>query len=263
MVTPPAPTTPSRPPAPPGSTKPVAVVLLSGGLDSAVALACAKRDGFDAVAVTFDYGQRHAVELAAAARIAGALGAQRHVNMRVDLAAWGGSALTDSSIGVPKDRAGLTSGGDDVPSAARPSEARISTVPITYVPARNLIFISLAAALAETVRASDIYLGVNAVDYSGYPDCRAEFLRSLEATLALGTRAGAQEHKPWRLRAPLVELSKARIIRLGADLGVPFALTHSCYDPRGERACGHCDSCLIRRQGFADAGVSDPTVYAA
>ncbi len=246
------------------ATKPIAVVLLSGGLDSAVALACAQRDGFDVVAATFDYGQRHAVELAAAARMAGALGAQRHVNMRVDLAAWGGSALTDSSIGVPKDRAELASGGaaPPVPSAPPSSAARVTTVPITYVPARNLIFISLAAALAETVGASDIYLGVNAVDYSGYPDCRAEFLRSLEATLALGTRAGAQEHKPWRLRAPLVELSKAQIIRLGADLGVPFALTHSCYDPRGERACGHCDSCLIRRQGFADAGVSDPTVYA-
>lgn len=238
-------------------TQPLAVVLLSGGLDSAVALACATRDGFAPVAVTFDYGQRHAVELAAAARVAAALGAHRHVNMKVDLAVFGGSALTDLSIGVPKDQ--LQPGASD------------ARVPITYVPARNLIFISLAAALAETLGASDIYLGVNAVDYSGYPDCRAGFLRSLEATLALGTRAGAQDHRPWRLRAPLVEMSKAQIIRLGETLAVPFALTHSCYDPpaplRGSAtaplACGHCDSCLIRRRGFIDAGVSDPTSYAA
>ncbi|MFN0010305.1 MAG: 7-cyano-7-deazaguanine synthase QueC [Phycisphaerales bacterium] len=256
-MSPPPSTSPARPAASPSAPKPVAVVLLSGGLDSAVALACAKRDGFDPVAISFDYGQRHHVELAAAARVAAALGIARHLTLKVDLRAIGGSALTDAAINVPKDAVGQPS---DLPSA----------VPITYVPARNLIFISLAAGLAETVGASDIYLGVNAVDYSGYPDCREAFLRSLEATLALGTRAGVEtgaNHRPWRLHAPLVHLSKAAIIRLGADLHVPLELTHSCYDPRGSlaspHACGHCDSCLIRQRGFIEAAVSDPTVYAA
>ncbi len=240
------------------SGKPVAVVLLSGGLDSAVALACARRDGFAAAAVSFDYGQRHRVELAAAARVAAALGVVRHVVIKVDLAAIGGSALTDAGINVPKHQT--------IQGAGLSSPAR--AVPSTYVPARNLTFVALAAGLAETLGSTDIYLGVNAVDYSGYPDCRAEFLRSLEATLALGTRAGAERGpggRPWRLHAPLVHLSKGEIIGLGVELGVPLGLTHSCYDPVGSddgpRACGRCESCQIRRAGFVAAGVSDPTVY--
>ncbi len=271
MVSPP-PSTP-RPGASPSTAKPVAVVLLSGGLDSAVALACAQRDGFNPVAISFDYGQRHHVELAAAARIVAALGVARHLTLEVDLRAIGGSALTDAAINVPKDTFSPhhlpPTQSEGVAESARPGEGlglHTTAVPITYVPARNLIFISLAAGLAETLGASDIYLGVNAVDYSGYPDCREAFLRSLEATLALGTRAGVEtgaNHRPWRLHAPLVHLSKAAIIRLGADLHVPLELTHSCYDPRADRACGHCDSCLIRKRGFAEAGIADPTPYAS
>lgn len=231
-----------------------AVVLLSGGLDSAVTLAVAAADiGRERCwTISFDYGQRHRVELAAAQRVAESLGVdrQRRLVLRVDLRAIGGSALT-ADIDVPKD-AGPRAEHD---------------VPITYVPARNLIFLSCAAGYAETVGADRIYIGANAVDYSGYPDCREPFLRAFEAAANAGTKAGAEDGRTLRVVAPLVHLSKVEIIRLGAKLGVDFGLTTSCYDPRedGGRvlACGHCDSCLIRSRAFAEAGVQDPTVYVA
>jgi len=231
-----------------------AVVLLSGGLDSAVTLAAAEAEiGRDRCwTISFDYGQRHRVELAAAERVAGSLGVgpARRLVLRVDLRAIGGSALT-ADIDVPKDR--QDKGGHDVP--------------ITYVPARNLIFLSCAAGYAETVGADRIYIGANAVDYSGYPDCREGFLRAFEAAANAGTKAGAEDGRTLRVVAPLVHLSKVEIIRLGARLGVDFGLTTSCYDPRIEErtervlACGHCDSCLIRARAFVEAGVPDPTVY--
>ena len=222
-----------------------AVVLVSGGLDSAVTLALARRDGGACVALSLDYGQRHRTELDAARAVAASLGAERHVVMNVDLRAIGGSALT-THIAVPKDR--------DVTHAR--------DIPATYVPARNLIFLSIAAGLAEVERAGAIYLGVNAIDYSGYPDCRPAFLESFRRCVALATKAGV-EGVGIEVRAPLIEMSKAEIIRVGAGLGVDFSLTRSCYDPdaRG-RACGHCDSCQLRSSGFAQAGVPDPTVYA-
>lgn len=226
------------------------MVLLSGGLDSAVALAAARRDGLACHALTVDYGQRHRAELAAARRIARALGAAEHRVVMLDLRAIGGSALT-ADIDVPKDREQGT--GD------RGQER--SEVPVTYVPARNTVFLSLAAGYAEVVGADSIVIGVNAVDYSGYPDCRPEFIAAMERALTLGTRAGDQGD-PIRIDAPLARMSKAQIIRLGASLGLDFALTHSCYDPdAGGAACGHCDSCLIRRRGFEEAGVPDPTRY--
>ena len=228
-------------------TQPNAVVLLSGGLDSATVLAVARRDGFACCAISFDYGQRHRHELEAAQRVAKAQGVVRHDVVRVDLTTIGGSALTDSKIAVPKDRS---------------DHAMTHGVPITYVPARNLVFLSLAAALAEVVGAQDVYCGVNAVDYSGYPDCREPFIRAFEEAATLGTKAGAEDGKRLRVHAPLVKLSKAEIIRLGAELGVDYSLTHSCYDPDAQgHACGHCDSCVIRRRGFEEAGVKDPTVY--
>lgn len=223
-----------------------AVVLLSGGLDSAVALACARRDGFECHALSIDYGQRHSIELAAAARVAGLLGAASHRVVGVDLRAIGGSALT-SDLPVPPAR-----------PLARPDEPR--SIPITYVPARNLIFLSLAAGLAEVVGARDLFIGANAVDFSGYPDCRPEFLDAFSRAVNLATRAGVESGEPYfRVRAPLLLLSKAEIIRLGASMGVDFALTHSCYDPDAAgRACGVCESCKIRRRGFAEAGAADP-----
>lgn len=223
--------------------KPRCVVLLSGGLDSAVCLAAARADGREAHALSFDYGQRHRHELTGAERIARALGAASWRTLSLDLRAIGGSALT-ADIEVPKDR---------------PDNA--SEIPVTYVPARNLVFLSLAAGLAEVLDAREVYIGVNAVDYSGYPDCRPEFIESFERTVALATRAGAHGAGV-RVRCPLGSLSKARIIKLGASLGVDFALTHSCYDPSGDLACGGCDSCRIRARGFAEAGVPDPTRYA-
>lgn len=238
--------------------KKTAVILLSGGLDSAVALACARADGCVGHALSFDYGQRHRHELDAAQRVARSLGVppSRHVTLKIDLRAIGGSALT-ADIDVPKDRPHESMGDS-------------GGVPITYVPARNLIFLSCAAGYAETLNARDLYIGVNAVDYSGYPDCREEFIRAFEAAANLGTRAGAQDRHPFRVNTPLVHMSKADIIRRGHQLGVDFALTHSCYDPvtRNDQplapplACGHCDSCLLRRKGFVDAGVPDPTSYA-
>jgi 7-cyano-7-deazaguanine synthase len=223
-----------------------AVCLLSGGLDSATALACARRDGFEACALTFDYGQRHRAELEAAARVARQLGAAEHRIFRIDLRAFGGSALT-SDIAVPKDRS---------------LEGAETEIPVTYVPARNTVFLAIALAWAEVLESSDIYIGVNAVDYSGYPDCRPEFIRAFERMANLATRAGVEGRQRLRIHTPLIHLSKAEIIRLGLALGVDYSLTHSCYDPVGELACGHCDSCRLRKAGFAAAGVPDPLRYA-
>ena len=224
-----------------------AVVLLSGGLDSATVLAMARADGFDCYALSFRYGQRHAVELEAAARVARALGAVEHRVATVDLGSIGGSALTAKEIAVPKDRAVAEMGAGEIP--------------ITYVPARNALFLCHALAWAEVLGARDLYAGMNVLDYSGYPDCRPEFLAAFEAMANLGTKAGAEGGK-WRVRAPLIAMNKAEIIRAGVALGVDYAMTHSCYDPVGDGACGRCDSCLLRKKGFADAGVADPTRYA-
>jgi len=224
---------------------PRAVVLLSGGLDSSTCLAVARRDGFEVHALSVNYGQRHRTELDRARRVARALGAAGHRVVRVDLSAFGGSALTDPALAVPKDR---------------PAGRQASAIPITYVPARNTVLLALALAHAETIGASDIYLGVNAVDYSGYPDCRPAFIHAFERLGRLATKAGV-EGRPLRIRAPLLRLSKARIIRLGTELGVPYRITLSCYDPVRGRACGRCDACDLRRKGFAAAGVLDPTLY--
>jgi 7-cyano-7-deazaguanine synthase len=227
---------------------PRAVVLLSGGLDSATAAAWAAREGYRLSALSIDYGQRHAVELAAARDVAAAVGIDDHVTLRVDLAAFGGSALVDSAAVVPKGRSDAEIGGG---------------IPTTYVPARNTVFLSLALALAETRGAEAIVLGVNAIDYSGYPDCRPEYLAAFERLAALATKVGVEGHAP-RLLAPLVSLSKADIIRLGQSLGLDYGLTTSCYDPgpRGE-PCGGCDSCLLRAAGFAAAGLVDPRADSA
>jgi 7-cyano-7-deazaguanine synthase len=220
-----------------------AVCLLSGGLDSSTCLAIARAEGLEVYALTVDYGQRHRAELAAARRVAAALGAREHQVISLDLRAFGGSALT-AAIEVPKDR--------DEPSMA-------GEIPITYVPARNTVMLSLALAWAEVLEASDIFLGVNAVDYSGYPDCRPEFLQAFAAMANLATKAGVEGRMKLNIRAPLLHLSKADIVRRASELGLDFALTHSCYDPEdGGRACGRCDSCLLRRKGFQEAGIVDP-----
>lgn len=226
---------------------PRAVVLLSGGLDSATCLAVAIHERFEAHALSVDYGQRHRGELRRARRIARALGAASHRAVRVDLSAFGGSALTDESIEVPKQ------GG----RKRRPAE----DIPVTYVPARNTVMLGLALAWAEVLGATDIFIGVNAVDYSGYPDCRPAFVRAFERLARVATKAGVEGH-PTRIRAPLLRKSKAQIVRIGTALGVPYELTMSCYDPVGEAACGRCDACRLRRKGFEDAGIDDPTVYA-
>ncbi|BDG02736.1 7-cyano-7-deazaguanine synthase QueC [Anaeromyxobacter oryzae] len=223
-----------------------AVVLLSGGLDSTTCLAVARAEGFEAHCLSVDYGQRHRHELARARRVAAALGAAAHRVVKVDLSAFGGSALTDARIAVPKDR----------------SEKRMSRdIPVTYVPARNTVMLALSLAHAETIGAEDVFVGVNAIDYSGYPDCRPAFLRAFEKLAKVATKAGV-EGRPLRIRAPLLKLSKAGIIRLGSALGVPYRMTMSCYDPVRGRACGRCDACRLRRKGFAEAGVPDPTLYA-
>ena len=223
-----------------------AVVLLSGGLDSATALALARRQGFEVSALSIDYGQRHRVELACAARIAKSLGATAHVVVTLDLRALGGSALT-ADIAVPKDR---------------PLEEMEHGIPVTYVPARNTILLGLALGYAETVGAFDIFIGANILDYSGYPDCRPEFLQTFEQLANLGTKAAVEGQGQFRIHSPLIRMTKAEIIRTGVSLGVDYALTLSCYDPDGEgRACGRCNSCQLRRKGFAEAGVSDPTMY--
>ncbi len=250
----------STPPAP-GTSRP-AVVLLSGGLDSATVLAVARAEGFDCHALSFRYGQRHEVELEAARRVvaaqagaAGRVGQDHgdvpHVVMDIDLRRFGGSALT-ADIDVPKhDRvedleADLAGGG----------------VPVTYVPARNTVFLSYALAWAEVLGADDIFIGVNALDYSGYPDCRPEYIAAYEHMANLATRAGAQDGRRLTVHTPLIDLTKAQIVQLGTRLGVDYALTISCYDPSPDgAACGHCDSCLLRARGFLDAGVDDPTRY--
>jgi 7-cyano-7-deazaguanine synthase len=219
-----------------------AVVLLSGGLDSATVLAIAKSEGRACYALSFAYGQRHGIEIAAARRVAAAIGVDQHVVFPMDLRVFGGSALT-GDIDVPKDVVGAPG------------------IPVTYVPARNTIFLSLALGYAESRDAQEIWIGVNAIDFSGYPDCRPDFLDAFQRVIVTGTRSGVEHGQP-RLIAPLVTMSKADIIRRGTGLSVNYALTHSCYDPDVlGRACGHCDSCILRRKGFEEAGVADPTLY--
>jgi 7-cyano-7-deazaguanine synthase len=224
-----------------------AIVLLSGGLDSTTTLAYALDRGYDARAMTFRYGQRHAHEVEAARQVARRLGVREHVVVDIDLRPFGGSALT-SDLPVPKDRAA--------------DEMRSGGIPITYVPARNTIFLSFALAWAEVLEARDIFIGVNALDYSGYPDCRPEYIAAFERMANLATRGGV-EGNAIAIHVPLIDLTKGQIIELGRTLGVDYALTTSCYDPAADgRACGRCDACLIRRKGFAEAGVSDPVSYA-
>ena len=226
-------------------TKP-AVILLSGGLDSATTAAIARRQGFQLYALTVDYGQRHRHELAAARRVAEAIGVERHVVVSVDLKQFGGSALT-ACIDVPKDRS--------------PGQIE-EEIPVTYVPARNTVLLSLALAYAETLWAADVFLGVNAVDYSGYPDCRPEFLAAFGRLANLATKAGVEGRLKFAIHAPLVEMTKAQIIRRGTELGVDYGLTHSCYDPAEDgRSCGRCDACRLRLKGFAEAGLRDPLPY--
>ena len=223
-----------------------AVVLLSGGLDSYTAAAVANRDGFALSALSINYGQRHVRELEASRAVAAALGVERHLELALDLSQIGGSSLTSSTIDVPKDVA---------------IDPRV--IPNTYVPARNTIFLSMALGWAEVLGAADIVIGVNALDYSGYPDCRPEFIQAFEHLARLATRAGV-EGSPLTIHTPLISLSKADIIRLGLSLGLDYGLTHSCYDPPPSgRPCGHCDSCQLRAAGFAEAGATDPLIAAA
>lgn len=219
-----------------------AVCLLSGGLDSATCLALARRDGYSCFALSFDYGQRHKYELEAAARVAERLGAERHMIAKIGLDAFGGSALT-ADIAVPKSRSAAAMG---------------DGIPVTYVPARNTIFLSFALAWAEVLESSAIFIGVNALDYSGYPDCRPEFIEAYERMANLATKAGVEGRTRLRIHTPLLALSKAGIVKLAHELGVPFGLTHSCYDPgAGGAPCGGCDACLLRRKGFEEAGIED------
>lgn len=221
-----------------------AVVLLSGGLDSTTVLAIAREAGYACHTIAFDYGQRHRNELDASAKISSALGAATHRVFPINIGAFGGSALT-ADIEVPKGR----------------DESEMTEIPITYVPARNLVFLSIATALAETLDAKDIFLGVNAVDYSGYPDCRPEFIESFTTTANLATKMGV-EGNGIRVHSPLMEMTKAEIVKRGVELGVDYSMTHSCYDPIEGKACGACDSCILRRRGFEHAGIVDPTLYA-
>lgn len=223
-----------------------AVILFSGGLDSTTVLAIAAKQGYDCHCLSFRYGQKQTVELEKAILSAKAYGATEHLILNLDLDKIGGSALTDA-IAVPKDR--------DL-------ENESEQIPVTYVPARNTIFLSHAVAWAEVLGAFDIFLGVNAVDYSGYPDCRPEFLKAFATMANLGTRAGVSGAESFVIHAPLISMSKADIIRTGISLGVDYSRTHSCYDPVGEKACGSCDACRLRRKGFLEAGISDPTIYA-
>jgi 7-cyano-7-deazaguanine synthase len=225
---------------------PPAVVLLSGGLDSATCAAVARSQGFELYALSFDYGQRHKIELEAARRVAESLGVKRHVTLAIDLRSFGHSALT-ADIAVPKDRT---------------ADEMHQGIPITYVPARNTVFLSLALAYAETLSAADIFIGVNALDYSGYPDCRPEFVAAFERLANLATQAAVEGRLRFSIHAPLVSMTKADIIRTGTRLGVDYGLTRSCYDPDAAgAACGHCDSCALRLAGFAEAGLADPAPY--
>ena len=223
-----------------------AVVLLSGGVDSATTLAIARHEGFDCHAITFDYGQRHRFELESAKKVAEFMGVGRHVTIPFDLRAIGGSALTDD-VPVPKDQDPATMGGQ---------------IPVTYVPARNTIFLSFALGWAEVLGAYDLYIGANAIDYSGYPDCRPEYISAFENLANLATRAGVTGLGRFHIHAPLIEMSKADILRTGLQLGVDYALTTSCYDAADDgAACGGCDACILRRNGFEEAGIADPTRY--
>lgn len=223
-----------------------AVVLSSGGLDSTTAMAIAKFEGFEIYSLSFSYGQRHVVELEAAQKVANALGVTEHLVINMDLNKIGGSSLTDD-IDVPKKR---------------DEQAMTREIPVTYVPARNTIFLSFALAWAEVLESSDIFIGVNAVDYSGYPDCRPEYIDAFEGMANLATKAGVEGITKIRIRTPLIHLTKAQIIQKGMELGVDYALTHSCYDPSPQGlACGECDSCFLRKKGFKEAGVKDPTKY--
>jgi 7-cyano-7-deazaguanine synthase len=223
-----------------------AVVLLSGGVDSTTTLAIAIAEGYESYALSFDYGQRHQIETEAARRVAKSLGTKDHRIAKIDLRVFGGSALTDD-VAVPKQRS---------------AKEIAHGIPVTYVPARNTIFLAYAIAWAEIIPADDIFIGVNAIDYSGYPDCRPEFIKAFEKLANLGTKAGI-EGRRLQIHTPLINLSKVEIIRKGTELGVDFSLTHSCYDPTTEGlACGECDSCLLRLKGFAEAGIADPIRYA-
>jgi 7-cyano-7-deazaguanine synthase len=224
-----------------------AIVLSSGGLDSTTVMAIARARGHDIYSLSFRYGQRHSVELEAAQKVAKSLGAKEHLVIDIDMAKIGGSALTDD-IEVPK---------------ARSEQDMQKEIPVTYVPARNTVFLSYALAWAEVLEASDIFIGVNAIDYSGYPDCRPEYIESFERMANLATKAGVEGITRVKIHTPIIEMTKAQIIQKGIELGVDYAMTHSCYDPSMEgKACGQCDSCLLRKKGFSDAGVADPTEYA-
>jgi len=226
---------------------PQAIILLSGGLDSTTVLALAKRDGYAVNALTFRYGQRHDVEIARAKRIGARYGVERHVVADVDLRVFGGSALT-ADIAVPKDRSAVELG---------------EGIPVTYVPARNTIFLAYALAWAEVLEAREIFIGVNALDYSGYPDCRPEYIRAFEAMANLATKAGVEGTGRISIRAPLIDLTKRQIIEMGLSLGVDYSMTTSCYDPQPDgAACGHCDACRLRLRGFSQAGLADPVRYA-
>ena len=223
-----------------------AVILLSGGLDSATCLAIAKQEGYELHALSFNYGQRHKFEIEAAKSVAKSIGAKNHINLTIDLRAFGGSALTDD-IEVPKE------------CDANQIEDEI---PITYVPARNTIFLSFGLAFAETIKSNDIFIGVNALDYSGYPDCRPEYIESFEKMAQLATKSGTEKNNQITIHTPLIQLTKAEIIKTGLALGVNYGITHSCYDPVDKgNPCGACDACQIRLKGFLDAGLSDPLVY--
>ena len=223
-----------------------AVVLSSGGIDSTTAMAIAKNEGFKIYSLSFFYGQRHAFELEAAQKVANVLGVTEHLVINIDLKQIGGSSLTDDTD-VPKDR---------------DEQEMTRKIPVTYVPARNTIFLSFALAWAEVLKSSDIFIGVNAIDYSGYPDCRPEYIDAFERMANLATKAGVEGTTKIRIRTPLIQLTKAKIIQKGIELGVDYALTHSCYDPSPQGlACGKCDSCFLRRKGFKEAGVTDPTRY--
>jgi len=224
-----------------------AVVLLSGGLDSATTLAIARNEGYQSYGLTFRYGQRHYIEIESAKKVAASLGAVEHRIIDIDLAAIGGSALTDLDIKVPKLGEKL---------------GRLDDIPVTYVPGRNLIFLSYALAWAEVLKAFDIFIGVNSLDYSGYPDCRAEFIKAFEQTANVATAAAVQQKERYRIVTPVINMTKAQIILAGSKMGVDYSLTHSCYDPDKEgRSCGRCDSCRLRLKGFAQAGLKDPLEY--
>ena len=224
-----------------------AVVLSSGGIDSTTVMAIAKQDGFEIFSLSFFYGQRHFFEIEAAKKVADALGAKKHLIIDIDLKKIGGSALTDNNLDIPK---------------RKNTRGMALEIPITYVPARNTIFLSYALAWSEVLQLSDIFTGVNAIDYSGYPDCRPEYIEAFERMANLATKAGIEGKTKIKIRTPLIHMTKAQIIRKGVELGVNFSLTHSCYDPSPDNlACGRCDSCIIRKQGFKEADILDPTKY--